>query len=215
MQSGPVNQDFNAGVGFFVQIRPFRARRKRIGASARNLDVEAVGIVLSLAKVGGPHERNDFLTTNIIASFDRRWYRDRLLVAVVSEFICAPYAGIAIGRTNLDLANSVNHVPLQVFRFAFSTVTAARGARGDRGDNWAFMALGPFCPLRRKVMSSDNVNIQVAGSGAYVTVDVARAVFTSADVGLMDNLMISPATGWCSHPFVKVRIKPLDTVSCQ
>lgn len=152
-----------------VEIGAQDARRV-LRALARDLDVEAFGVMLRLVHLARELQRNGLGAENIVARGDVVWNRDLPCVAIVEELLGRPEAISDIARIcwpDQTALGKLEPLELRLVGFAAWAVATSQIV-----DNRAPMQRKPHAPVHLDGRAGLEGSLQLAGLGLLVANDV-------------------------------------------
>ena len=177
VQRGPRNRirrvrlidiDQDARIRRRIQLLAQRARRVVL-PPARDLQVDALRIVLRAVLLTRGMQRDDLVPRDVVPRRDGRRDRDGPGVVRGDELVGRPGAGVA-GR--LEALG----VDFEEGEFGLVDFGAVALAVGEVGDDGPVVTVGPGRPEERDLVASGNGNGGSAGGGALVADDVRGGV---------------------------------------
>ncbi len=161
-----VDVDEDTGVVGFVQLHARGAGSELVGAGARDLEVDALRVILRAILLVRRMQRDDLVTKDVVARGHGLGDRDGPAVVGGDELIGCPFAGLvrviehALGRNLVEFQGGL------VGGGAFAV------AVGEVVDDRAVMGLGPSGPLELDGGAGGHGGVELSRGGAFVADDV-------------------------------------------
>jgi hypothetical protein len=163
-----VDVELDALVVGLVQLSSEGTLRE-LRAGTGDLEVEALGVVLSTVLLATGVESNDLVTENVRTGLDVLGDLDEPAVVVGNELV----RGISTGVTGLDKTSLVDLEELE--GLLVDGLTTGRTTRGQHVNDRSLVALGPGVPLDVDLLTSLDLGVALGVLSIAVADDVARA----------------------------------------
>lgn len=158
----------NTLLGRLVQLSSEGTLRE-LRAGTRDLEVEALGVVLSTVLLTSGVESNDLVTENVRTGLDVLGNLDEPAVVVGNQLV----RGISTRVTRLDKTSLVDLEELE--GLLVDGLTAGRTARGQHVNDRSLVALGPRVPLDVDLVTGLDLGVALGILSIAVADDVAGA----------------------------------------